>query len=194
MAISALTQSISKASALREGKSDWAFGADSFAFADGADHYRIQSDGHGVRFRNAGTRQTFYLPVPRDFYIEAVHFTRALGDPLLIYQVTDEESGGGIAARLDSTTLALRWQVRMPGFNVGAGLVDGPYVFVNCIGFVGKLDLRTGEYAWRQPDLWTSDRFNGSAVPEVNGDWIAFLNREGRLLFHRETGVPFGPR
>lgn len=69
---------------------------------------------------------------------------------------------------------AVRWAARSEG-NVGPPLVSRAFAYVTGIGFVGKLDLRSGRYAWRHGDLYrTPGLYNGFALPHRDRGGIVF--------------------
>jgi hypothetical protein len=77
----------------------------------------------------------------------------------------------------------MKWKRVIPGFNVGQGLLDGAFAYVTGIGFVGKVNLKSGAYAWRHADLYgqANSAFNIFALPEVEGNVVIFREAEHYL-------------
>ena len=117
--------------------------------------YSISVRGVGKRFGPTGTQNMFSLEPGLD-RLKLVEFS---GDPIFIYEVHDED-GYGVVTRLASRSLTAKWRTTLPGFNVGAAIANGRWLYVTCIGFVGKLDQETGKYSWSRSDLYDRGAFN----------------------------------
>ena len=147
-----------------------------FEFSNVNDNYTILSSGRGHRKRN-GEARSFNLRLPRyNRLMRDVYYTVYERDLLLIVELGDECCGYGFIVRLDGQTLKIKWKRSIHGFNVGQGLMDGKYAYVTGIGFVGKVDLKSGRYAWKHPDLYQreSSAFNSFELPEVQGELVVF--------------------
>src|SRR6185295_2930400 len=116
---------------------------------------------------------------PED-WIEKLYVAEVQNDLVLIGEVGNEESGAGFVTRLARSGFSRRWLTSMPGFNVGNALLRERYAYVSAIGFVGKLDLNTGRYAWQKKDLYSkNEAFNNFATPFVEGTSIVFVGEGG---------------
>ena len=154
----------------------------SFEFSSGGYQYRIAGNGKGHRSGN--NKRSFNLRVaPNDYLTHNLYFTEYEGDLLLIAEVSNGDYGMGFIARLDGATLRMKWKRVIPGFNVGQGLLDGAFAYVTGIGFVGKVNLKSGAYAWRHRDLYgqANSAFNSFALPEVEGNVVIFREAEHYL-------------
>jgi len=161
---------------------------DTFSLLVPGEQYVIAPSGIGYRPARADMPQRFVLPVDSALYIERLAFSRIDGDPVFVVQETDNEGAKGFVVRLDSATLTQRWMASIPGFNVGFALRDGQYLYVTCIGFVGKLDMNTGKYAWRHDDLYTTEKFNDFDRPRLRGDIVEFPAGNRVLRVERQNG------
>jgi len=162
--------------------------AASFEFSAGGFQYNVAENGIG--HRSANNQRTFNLRLARhDYLMRELYFAEYEGDLLLIAEVSNGEYGMGFIARLDGTTLRMKWKRVIPGFNVGRGLLDGAYVYVTGIGFVGKVNLQSGAYAWRHENLYrrTISAFNAFELPEVEGDVVIF--REAAHYLRKKIAV-----
>jgi len=83
-------------------------------------------------------------------------FSDCLRDALLIYEITDDEGAAGVIVRLDSLSMSVKWQAHIHGFNVGDPLMHNGFLYLTCIGEVGKLDVLTGKYIWKIENLYRS--------------------------------------
>jgi hypothetical protein len=155
----------------------------SFEFSSGGHQYRVSGNGKGHRSGN-DKRRTFSLRVaPNDYLTPELYYAEYEGDLLLIAEVSNGEYGMGFLARLDGATLRMKWKRVIPGFNVGQGLLDGAFAYVTGIGFVGKVNLKSGAYVWRHTDLYgqANSAFNSFALPEVEGNVVVFREVEHYL-------------
>ena len=162
--------------------------AASFEFSSGGFQYKIAGNGKGRRSGN--NKRSFSLRVaPNDYLTHELYYAEYEGDLLLIAEVSNGDYGMGFIARLDGATLRMKWKRVIPGFNVGQGLLDGAFAYVTGIGFVGKVNLRSGAYAWRHTDLYgqANSAFNIFALPEVEGNAVIF--REAKHYLRKKTAV-----
>ena len=114
---------------------------------------------------------------------------------VLLLQYGDSETGASVALKL-SPAGALLWNTRIGGFNVGKPLVEKDTAFVTAIGMVGRLDLSTGNWAWRHEGLYRAFSF-GSSIGTPRRVDAGILFREGpapgqkiqrEILVNPETG------
>lgn len=166
---------------------DWAHEPDTFSVTVGNEQYVIAPSGAGER-RIGSSRHQLALPVEPGLFIERLAFTRIDGDPFFLVQETDQEGAGGFVVRLDSMTLKQKWKTYVPGFNIGIALRDGQYLYLTCIGFVGKLNTSNGQYAWRHDDLYATEKFNSFEAPRLRGDTVEFPSDGRTIRVDRETG------
>lgn len=149
----------------------------SFEFSTDKYSYSIGRDGKGQRQSNRESPRSFSLRLDRNDHLSgALYYLEYEGDLLLIGEVSDEDYGAGFITRLDVRTLKMKWKRLISAFNVGQGLLDGSYAYVTGIGFVGKVSLENGSFAWRHKNLYKQNNsaFNSFEVPEVNGSEVIF--------------------
>jgi hypothetical protein len=171
-----------------------------FAFGDGI--YQIRNNGGGYR---ADARDTTVFRITwqnaDSTALERVLVRPYEGDLLIALQYTDGEGAAGEFTRLERRRLRQLWRARIPAFNIGAPLVDGSAAYVTALGFVGRVNLRTGQYDWNFNNLYdpASSAFNSVESVTLHGDTVAFDggghgHAPQVLLVHRETGALFGRR
>jgi hypothetical protein len=166
---------------------------DTFSFLADGERYLVDPEGRALRLTAAQTIQRFALPLDTGMHVERLGFTRFQGDPVFLYQQTDNEGASGFVARFNANTFQRKWLVRVPGFSVGFALLEDADLYLTCIGFVGKLDLSTGKYAWRHDNLYQTEGFNNFGRPRVSGDTVAIPANGGRLFVaERRTGRRIG--
>ncbi len=113
-------------------------------------------------------------------WIEKLYVAEYRGDLVLIGGIDYGETADGFLMRLAPDGFSRRWLASIPGCNVGKALLRERYAYVSAIGFVGKLDLNTGRYAWQNKDLYSkSEAFNNFATPFAEGTNIVFVGEGG---------------
>lgn len=169
-----------------------------FEFEAGGFSYRVAANGNGRRTKGNRTRR-FNLRLGGGYWVEELRFGLHDGDLLLVCQLNDGGSGGGLVTRLEQPSMRALWKQEIPSFNLGDPLRERHALYVTGVGFVGKLDLRTGEYLWRQEGLHEthaageSQSFNAFERPELAGDAVLFrdkpvYNRRKTLVVDQKTG------
>jgi outer membrane protein assembly factor BamB len=166
-----------------------------FALSDGI--YQLESGGEGLRVNAQGTH-SFKLDWQHaaTMQIESLLMRTLAGDVLLAFQITDGESGAATVTRLERSTLRQRWHAHIPSFNISPPVIDGSAAYVSAMGFVGRVNLETGSYAWSVRDLYDyrTGHFNSVDSIRIRGDTVVFAStgsgRSSRLLLlHRENGT-----
>jgi hypothetical protein len=152
--------------------------------------YHIRQNGNGWRKKKEKTRG-FNLRLDHGG-LGRVYFNDYGGRLLLVCEVGDGESGGGFVTLLQQPSMRARWKQSFPAFNVGQPLREGRHLYVTGTGFVGKLDLDTGEFDWLHEDLYDKregapKHFNSFETPEIDGETVLF--RERAVYNPRQTLV-----
>jgi hypothetical protein len=71
----------------------------------------------------------------------------------------------------------------IPGFNIGDVTIENNYAYITAIGFVSKLDLRSGKYIWKHTDLYQKNAaFGFFDRPKIQGGKVIFrgVSRDGK--------------
>ena len=169
---------------------------EAFEFEMGGFDYHVRQNGNGWRKKGEKTRR-FNLRLD-DGGLERVYFHDYGGRLLLVCEAGDGEGGWGFVTLLEQPSMRGLWRQHIPSFNVGEPLREGRHLYVTGIGFVGKLDLGTGEFDWRHDGLYdTRDgapkHFNAFEKPELLGDTVLFrersvYNQHKILVVDKKTG------
>ena len=167
-------------------------------FSEGEYTYRITPDGKGVVKPRNGKSRTLDLRLARgDVLQDYIYHAEYKGDLLLIYQAGDVEYSTGFIVRIDLKTLKLKWKGSLVGFNIGNGLIHEGYVYVTAIGFIGKVSLESGRFAWKHRNLYhrITTAFNSFDVPQVKDNTVVFKESPNHLrkkvaqvIVNRTTG------
>jgi hypothetical protein len=178
--------------------------AGAFAVTGGALRYTVTRDGVLRGPLGPGARAV-RLPNPDQGEVDRVWGAPHAGALLLAVQWTDGEGFWTEVARFDAATLARRWSLHLPGFNLGPALVGGDTAYLTVTGVVAAVDLRTGRTRWQRGGLYErTGRSDSFGLPRLRGDTLVvpaepptsggpgatvyLLARTGRLL--RVTGAP----
>ena len=146
-----------------------------FEFSSSGTKYKIKADGAGTR-GSANLKSTkFNLKIANSDFIEALSFLDFEDNILLLANITDNEGSGGSVYSLRKTDSQIKWVANIPGFNIGDVTIEDNHAYITAIGFISKLDLRSGKYIWKHTNLYQKDRAFGSFDrPKVQGKTVIF--------------------
>lgn len=156
--------------------------AEAFEFEMNGFAYHVSANGNGRRTKGKKVRG-FNLRLDRGEFITRAFYSEFEGDLLLILHTNVAGIGLGFVTRLEQPSMRGLWRQRIPASDVGEPLRDGRNLYVTGMGFVGRLDLRTGEYAWQYDDLEVvregkeSPALHTFGAPELDGDAVLFRER-----------------
>jgi hypothetical protein len=137
--------------------------------------YRISRSGRGTRTGAGSRARHFNLRLDKGFSLQnVIYYAEHKGGVLLLFDVSDGESGAGDITKLDRQTLRIKWKRKIPAFNIGEGLIEGNHAYVTGIGFVAKVNLISGALVWRHGNLYRNGDFNSFELPRIEGDTVLF--------------------
>ena len=143
--------------------------------------YHVNANGNGRRTKGRKTRG-FNLRLDGGETVASLLYSEFEGDLLLLLHTDIEGVRLGFVTRLEQPSMRGLWRQRIPAGEISQPLRDGHDLYVTGLGFVGKLDLRTGDYAWQHDDL-EFERGDGSPPlhtfdePELDGGAVLFRER-----------------
>lgn len=148
----------------------------SFEFSRSGYKYRISSDGRGRRTGARLPPRSFNLRLNKEDSLErVVYHAEYQDDILLLCEVSGADSGAGFITRLDGQTLRMKWKKWIPAFNVGQGVIEDDFAYVTAVGFVGKVDLKSGAFVWKHEDLFRGgSTFSSFELPRIEGETVLF--------------------
>lgn len=157
-----------------------------FLFSTSIRNYTIRNDGFTESFSNTVQRRFFNLRMGQNSTVERVYFMEYEGDLVLLYEVGDKKYGWGYLARLDQPERKFRWVTPINGFNVGPAIVEAGSVYFSSANVIGKVDLRSGEYVWKQTEFEKKyqPEFFEFRLPFLAADRVMFEEAlaEGRTI------------
>lgn len=159
--------------------------------------YQVSANGNGRRAKGRKARG-FNLHLDKGEAVTRLFYSESEGDLLLLLHTDIEGVRLGFVTRLEQPSMRSLWRQRIPAGEISQPLRDGHDLYVTGLGFVGKLDLRTGDYAWQHDDL-EFERAEGPPPlhtfdePELDGDAVLFRERpvynpRRTLVLDRKSG------
>jgi hypothetical protein len=146
-----------------------------FQFYSSGNKYKIKADGSGIRESGNLKTTKFNLKIATGDFIESLSFLDFEDNLLMIASITDNEGSGGSVYSLRKTNSQVKWATNIPGFNIGDVTIEDNYAYITAIGFVSKLDLRSGKYIWKHPNLYQKNHaFASFDRPEIQGKTVIF--------------------
>lgn len=131
---------------------------------------RVAVDGHGngTVHRDSRFVSSFALPLDKGD-LERLYYLDYGGDVVIIFEASDGESDWGGIIRLDPGAASTRWTQHIPAFNVGPGTLERAGLYVTAIGFIARVDMHSGRYAWKHERLYceANGAFNAFTAPRL---------------------------
>lgn len=153
---------------------------DAFEFELDGYAYRVAKNGNGRRLKGDQIRP-FNLRLEDHGELRRLRFMGYEGNVLLLCGVDYGDDEGGFAYRLEQPSMRAVWSRDVPATGVEA-VREGAALYLAGRGFIGRLDLGTGLYAWQHGEATAEKR---SRIPQsdferpvLSGD--AALFREAR--------------
>jgi hypothetical protein len=120
--------------------------------------------------------------------VDSVHL-HAFRDTLLVtYQIGKENLGASRVLALNKADLKQKWKLNVQGFNLGHPLLEGKYLYVGSIGFVGKVDVEKGKYVWDKRDLFKKYKFDGPETISIHDGVVEFAGKDVTIRVNDKTG------
>jgi hypothetical protein len=161
-----------------------------FEFESGGFSYRVVANGNGRRVKGDRVRG-YNLHLGSGEEIRRLYFSEYEGDLLLLCEVDGGEAGASVfVTRLEQPSMRTLWRQSAPSDTLDA-LRRGGSLYLAGAGFVGRLELKSGEYAWRHRDRREDDKDEADrkaevliphgrySLPDVTGDTVVFMLAQG---------------
>ena len=159
--------------------------------------YQVARNGIGNRTDGDSPAQSLNLHLSKGDYIRSLYYAEYQGDALLLIEVTNGAYGAGFIVRVGGALPDIKWKQAIPGVNVGRGLLDDDFAYITAKGFVAKVNLRSGSYAWRHEDLEHGSTFEAFDPPGLDGNKVWFPARGGgrktAVTVEKQTGRVLSP-
>jgi outer membrane protein assembly factor BamB len=97
--------------------------------------------------------------------IERLYFYKVDSDFVAIYVDTDMDGAATFVERIDLTNNKTIWKIDAGGFNLGKPVISDNYAYLSTIGFIGKLDMKSGKFIWKFDNLYDKGKYNNFKEP-----------------------------
>ena len=144
-----------------------------FHFVVSEHEYLLRSDGL-LLLRFGAVSKHLRLPLQGGL-IDRLYASPYENDLVLMYELDDGESGWSKVTRVSANGSQVRWSAHVPGLNLATPCREAGSLYLAASGFIGKLTLKTGQFAWSHSGLYSrSHAFNVFDTPEVGESTVLF--------------------
>lgn len=141
-----------------------------FEFESGGFTYRVAANGNGRRTKGDRTRRYNLQLRGGGELIRRLHFSEYGDDLLLLCEVDGGEAGPSVfITRLEQPSMRALWKQSAPSDGVET-LRRGGSLYLGGAGFVARLELKNGAYAWRHRDRRGDDDAEGDGGERDAGE------------------------
>jgi hypothetical protein len=95
-----------------------------------------------------------------ELIVEKAYMYEDKTDFFVFFTDTDYEGSTSWIQNISKNPLKSAYVKQIPGFNLGQPVIDGQFALVTAIGFIGKVNLKTGEYVWKHKDLYDREKYS----------------------------------
>lgn len=133
----------------------------------------IEPDGTVLLISDSDTAT---IDLSTEVYVDRAHLHQSDSILFIFYGETDMLSGTSYLEAYDLERLTLLYKTPIPGFNLGQPVIRDQMAYVSSLGFVGKIDLMSGDYLWKFDELYdrNSYDFNDFDAAEFEDGLISF--------------------
>jgi hypothetical protein len=98
---------------------------------------------------------------------------------VIIYSFsTPDGESGSFAKRISINKKNTIWAIPINGFNLARPVLVNGYAYISTIGFVGKLNIRNGEFIWKFDNFFKNGNFICFNEPLFYKDSIVLFNEK----------------
>jgi hypothetical protein len=157
-----------------------------FEFESGGFSYHITANGNGRRTKGDKTRR-YNLRLGSGESIRRLHFSEYDDDLLLLCDVDGGEVGPSVfMTRLEQPSMRALWKQSAPSDGVDT-LRRGGSLYLGGAGFVARLELNNGTYAWQHRDRREDTDAEVEDEPDNSAD-----NSDNKAKREAEALIPQG--
>jgi len=109
----------------------------------------------------------YHLELPEDQYIRSAYLAYYKDELLVYFECADAESGSSYLNVFNKTNKKMVFEVSLDGFNLGLPVIKDSFTYVSSIGFIGKINLNTGQYAWKYDTLYDNKNYLFNAFDSI---------------------------
>jgi len=139
----------------------------------------IEPNGTVFLISNSDTT-TFDLST--EVFVERAYLLQSDSILYAFYSETDMLSGTSYLEAHDIEQFTPAYKTHIPGFNLGQPVIKDQKAYVTSLGFVGKIDLLTGDYSWKFENLYDRNTYDFN-------DFDAAEFENGQVLFRSHNRI-----
>ena len=110
--------------------------------------------------------------------IHYIYFQEYYSDLIAIFVETDMDASTGQAKRISLNSDSIKWSISFGGFNMERPVIIDNFAYISTIGFIGKLDMNSGNFIWKFDDLYENDKYANFDEPKfLENNRILFLSK-----------------
>jgi hypothetical protein len=102
-----------------------------------------------------------------DLIVEKAYLHENETDYFIFFTDTDHDGATSWIQKITKNPMKTEYVKHIPGFNLGQPIIDQQFAYVSAIGFIGKIDIQTGEYAWKHKDLYDNEKYSFNSFDTV---------------------------
>ena len=114
----------------------------------------------------------------------------------LFFTETDHEGATSLLHKIEKQKLTIEHTEQIVGFNLGQPIIYDGKAYVTAIGFIGRLNLATGEYDWKHDGLYDHNKysFNSFDTVMIGENHVEFISENyssqhlDKVIVEKETG------
>jgi hypothetical protein len=153
----------------------------------------INGDSLVINSRGFCKKLNFTLAVDKNCIIESLQYFQENSYIYFNIVETDFDAAGSKIIKYDLDKKKVIWQEDSGGFNAHNFIVYKGYIYLNAIGFLGKINTKTGKYAWRHDELYDEYKANYFLNVLIAKDTLAAIMARDtgefrKLFFDDRTG------
>lgn len=155
---------------------------DAFAEATGRIGDTVYFCGYKGRveyFDSLKNQRVFLFDLKTEFLVDKIYMSPCGADHFfVVWQETDHVGARSNTAMFKTGEPKPIWKKRFGAINPGIPARDGDYAYLTCVGFIGKIMLADGRFAWKRDSLYTviNQRYQRFEAPQVYDDKVLFID------------------
>lgn len=106
-----------------------------------------------------GSSKTDTIRLTTDMFVEKAFFFKIDSSLFLFCEESDNDCGSSEVFNINLLEKRLKWKAQIYAFNLGQPIIRGDFVYLTTLGFVGKLDLKSGKYAYKYSELYDNQKY-----------------------------------
>jgi hypothetical protein len=160
------------------------------------EYFTLSLNSNSIKIDSRGRcpELNFTLHVDTCCVIESIEYLQT-NATTVYFQITetDYDGAGSKIIKYDLSAKKELWQNQTGGFNVHSFIIYGDYIYLNSIGFLGKMNKISGKYIWKHEDLYEkykANYFENIIIHKDTVEGIIYRDifQKWKLIFDQKSG------